>query len=190
MVPRGRIEVVTKHGRLAGVGAETVEKECHVCGARAQVELPQRRMQQPMCERCFTPYLLTVTGDALAVESIVLAMYSLELVVLKRRSPVQALCEIAPTNEAVERVRGELHALDVPALIEQLRRAEAANPRLRQAWGDRGGPAIEMCRQQLLRDAASGLLAWRIEDVCRTACAANEARARDHRRMSEEAPCR
>ena len=174
----------------------SVEKVCHVCGARAKVELPESEtddMLQPMCARCFTPYLLTIKKvDDGQLERVLLTMYAFPSVHQRARSPVQIVCELAPTIEAVEEVRTRLHRIDVAALAGRTRKAEIDHLH-RVVWGQdsvrRLVPVVEASVAALLRDAASGLLAWRIDHVCRTACAASEARGRDHRSMVE-GPCR
>ncbi len=162
-----------------------IERVCHVCGARASVEAPRERehLLRPACLRCFTPYLLTheIVGQ---IELILLTMYSLPSAVDHCRVPVQILCEIAPTREDVERVRGELHAIDARALAERTRVMEPA-------WLEEDifvyglRDQVEASVTRMLRDAESGLLRWRIDNLCETACAANEARARHHRTLSE-----
>lgn len=161
-----------------------IERVCHVCGARASVEAPRERelLLRPACLRCFTPYLLTHSDDQ--VELILLTMYSTPSAVDHCRIPVQILCEIAPTREAVERVRGELHAIDARALAERTRVTEPA-------WLEDEifvyflRDQVEASVSRMLRDTESGLLRWRIDNLCDTACAANEARARHHRTLSE-----
>lgn len=161
-----------------------IERVCHVCGAWASVEAPREREQllRPACLRCFTPYLLTHSDDQ--VELILLTMYSIPSAVDHCRIPVQILCEIAPTREAVERVRGELHAIDARALAERTRVTEPA-------WLEDEifvyflRDQVEASVSRMLRDTESGLLRWLIDNLCDTACAANEARARHHRTLSE-----
>ena len=172
----------------------TVEAVCPVCGARAMVEAPKeygRDLLQWTCSRCDAPYLLTLTAEARRVETVLLAMYAFPMTNYDRRLPIQILCEIAPTTAEVERVRGELHGIDIPALAERTRATQLAGLDdcfLSHAEIREITPMVAASVARMVRDAASGLLAWRIDQLCRTACAANEARVRDQRRIAEAAP--
>lgn len=74
-----------------------------------------------------------------------------------------------------------LHAIDVAALIERTRVAERARLDSMDVHGL--DEDIEAALGKLRDDAATGLLRWRIDHICRTACAANDARAEHHRRL-------
>lgn len=171
----------------------TVEAVCPVCGAQAIIEAPKeygRDLLQWTCTRCDAPYLLTLTADARRVESVLLTMYPFPMNDVYRCSPVQILCEIASTSEELARVRDELHGVDVPALVERTRAVQLAGLDhcfLSDAEIREIAPMVVASAERMLRDAASGLLGWRIDQLCRTACAANEARARDQRRTPETA---
>lgn len=138
-------------------------------------------MVNSACPRCLMPYQAHAVEVA-QLESILLSMYAMPATINAHGPAIQILTHLAPTCDDVERVRTALHGIDIQALADRNREVKL------RLHTQRYPPEVEARLHNMLRDAESGLLRWRIDHLCRTACAASEARAKHHRKILESTP--
>lgn len=161
---------------------------CHLCGTRSSLKplAPGDYVVDPACPRCLMPYLPTHTVEAAQIETILLSMYAIPTIIDSCGPAIQILTHIAPTCDDVERIRSDLHAIDVPELASRTRIAE--HDKLNGLLIFDLDVEVDARLRSMVGDAETGLLQWRINQLCRTAHAASEARANHHRRILEEKP--
>lgn len=159
------------------------QRLCHLCGYRTE-RRPEdgSYVVDPACPRCLMPFLPPRPVDAVQVEGVLLSMYGIPTGEGFWGPVIQILTHIAPTCEDVERIRGQLHGIDVAELAGRPR----TKTRRRVLFDELGDRDVRL--RELVRDAESGLLRWRIDQLCRTASAASEARVAHHRRILEATP--
>lgn len=132
------------------------------------------------------PYLSAHTVEASQIESILLSMYAILTTMESCGSAIQIITHIAPTRDDVELVRSELHRIDIRALADRTRTTE--HDRLKRLYNTNFATELENRLLNLVREAESGLLQWRIDQLCQTAFAASEARANHHREILKRSP--
>lgn len=157
---------------------------CHLCGHQADALPPVDiyYVLDATCPRCLMPYLPPRPVDAAEVESVLLALCAIPTADGFWCPAIRILCHIARTRDDVEQFRHELHGIDVAALVIRTRETRRTS-RDPEPVRDR-----EVRLLQMARDAETGLLRWRIDHLCRTACTAIEARSSHHRRILEGTP--
>jgi hypothetical protein len=132
------------------------------------------------------PYLPNTTVEVVQIELILLSMYAIPTAMEYAVSAIQILTHLTPTCADVERIRNELHSVDVPTLADRTRVAE--HNKLADLFILDLDAEIDACLHNMVQDDKSGLLRWRIDQLCRTARAASEARAYHHRMVLETTP--
>lgn len=163
------------------------ERSCHICGTRAPVHplVSDRYVVDPACPRCLMPYA-PPPPETSQIETILLSMIAIPWVLDACGPAIRILTHLAPTCDEVERIRAELHRIDVPALAARTR-AEAQTRRGGLAAYDDSAD-VEARLRNMVGAAESGLLRWRIDQLCRTACIVCEAREHHHRQILESTP--
>lgn len=164
------------------------ERVCRMCYTRADLETPESEtyVLSPNCPRCLMPYLPGHEAEAHQIESIILSMYAFLTTIDTYGPAIQIITHIAPTHEEIERIRSEIHHIDIKALVNRTRTTE--NDKLKRLYSTGFATEVESRLLNLLRDAESGLLWWRIDQLCQTALTALEARANHHQRILNGAP--
>src|SRR5690606_18174237 len=93
----------------------------------------------------------------------------------------------APTVDVVDQVRSKLHAIDVQVLTEQVRTAERTRLHQSLLIFDLDDE-VESRLQNMLHDSASGLLRWRIDNLCQSTCTIINACMDHHRQTAKSTP--